>query len=55
MHVRAYSQPMIILNNYEDANKLMSQAKCSSRLQAVMLNDLCGFISFVPVTDLISK
>jgi|SRR5258706_4778726 len=48
MHVRVYSQPIVILNNYEDADKLMSQAKCSSRLQAVMLNDLCGGIYFCP-------
>ena len=46
---------MVILSNYEDANRLMSQAKYSSRLQAVMLNDLCGFMDLVPVTDLILK
>src|SRR5882757_8765111 len=49
MHVRVYSQPIVILNNYEDADKFMSQAKCSSRRQAVMLNDLCGFICFCPL------
>jgi len=48
MHVRAFSQPMIILNNYEDANKLMSEAKYSSRLQTVMLNDLYGLVDFYP-------
>jgi len=40
MHVRAFSQPMIILSNYGDASKLMSEAKYSSRLQNAMLNEL---------------
>lgn len=44
MHVRVFSQPIVILNNYEDADKLMSQAKYSNRRQAVMLNDLCGLL-----------
>ncbi len=40
MHVRAFSQPIIILSNYDDATKLMYEEKYSGRLQNVMLNEL---------------
>jgi len=40
MLFRAFNQPIIILSNYDDANKLMYEAKYSSRQQNVMLNEL---------------
>jgi len=40
VHIRAFSQHLIILNNYEDAIKLMHEVKYSGRPQAVMLKDL---------------
>ena len=40
VHVRVFSQHLIILSNYEDATRLMIEAKYSDRLQTVMLHDL---------------
>ena len=40
VHIRAFSQHLIILNNYEDAIKLMYEVKYSDRPQTVMFNDL---------------
>ena len=40
VNVRVFSQHLIILSNYEDATKLMYEAKYSDRLQTVMLQDL---------------
>jgi cytochrome P450 len=40
VHVRVFNQHLIILNNYEDATRLMHEAKYSDRPQTVMLHDL---------------
>lgn len=48
MHVRAFNQHMIILSNYEDATKLMSEAKYSDQPQTVMLNDLYVIVDLHP-------
>jgi len=40
VHIRVFSQHLIILNNYEDAIKLMHEVKYSDRPQTIMLNDL---------------
>ena len=40
MNVRVFNQHLIILSNYEDATKLMYEAKYSDRLQTVMLQGL---------------
>ena len=40
VHVRVFNQHLFILSNYEDATKLMIEAKYSDRLQTVMLHDL---------------
>ena len=40
VHVRVFNQHLIILSNYEDATRLMHEAKYSGRLQTVMLHEL---------------
>jgi cytochrome P450 len=40
MHVRVFNQHLIVLSNYEDATRLMFEAKYSDRLQTVMLHEL---------------
>ena len=40
VNVRVFNQHLIILSNYEDATKLMHEAKYSDRFQTVMLQDL---------------
>ena len=40
MHVQVFNQHLIILSNYEDATRLMNEAKYSDRLQTVMLHEL---------------
>ena len=52
MNVRVFNQHLIILSNYEDATKLMYEAKYSDRLQTVMLQEL--YVSpIIPVMLLI--
>jgi len=55
VHVRVFNQHVIILNNYEDATRLMYEAKYSDRLQTVMLNELyaCFSNNTNYVTDLV--
>ena len=48
MHVRVFNQHMIILNKYDDAVKLLSEAKYSSRPWTVMLNELYVSLDFHP-------
>jgi cytochrome P450 len=52
VHVRVFNQHLIILNNYEDATKLMHEAKYSDRLQTVMLHDLYVSVT-TPIMSLI--
>ena len=52
MHIRVFSQHLIILNNYEDAIKLMHEVKYSDRLEAVMLNELYVSVT-IPTVSLI--
>ena len=52
VHVRAFNQHVIILGNYEDATKLMHEAKYSDRMQTVMLHDLYVSIT-IPTASLI--
>ena len=52
MHVRVFNQHVIILNNYEDATRLMYEAKYSDRLQTVMLNELYVSVT-TPIMSLI--
>ena len=40
VHVRVFNQHLIILSNYEDATRLMHEAKYSDRLQTVMIHEL---------------
>ena len=40
VNVRVFNQHFINLSNYEDATKLMYEAKYSDRLQTVMLHEL---------------
>jgi len=47
VHVRVFNQHLIILSNYEDATRLMHEAKYSDRPQSVMLHEL-----YVAVTTL---
>ena len=53
MHIRAFSQPIIILSNYDDATKLMYEAKYSGRPQNVMLNELYVYYDSMDVADLV--
>ena len=53
VHVRVFNQHVIILSNYEDAIRLMYEAKYSDRLQAVMLNELYVSVTTNHVTDLV--
>ena len=52
VHVRVFNQHMIILSNYEDAARLMHEAKYSDRLQTVMLNELYVSVT-TPIMSLI--
>ena len=52
MHVRVFNQHMIILNNYEDATRLMYEAKYSDRVQTVMMHELYVSVT-TPIMSLI--
>jgi len=51
VHVRVFNQHSIILSNYEDASRLMYEAKYSDRPQTVMLHEL--YVYTAPIMSLI--